>query len=260
MAKRQNAELVMLHVVEQSQLLNFPDPSLSLTLLSQLEENARENLYAISSIAAKEHGIAIKTFTRVGHPAHEICRYAFESDISIIVMGTHGASGLREFFIGTNSYSVVKNASCPVMTIPDAGPYVDFKRILFPIRMVANALDKYHMIRPIVAKNNSTMIVAGVVEKTDEEGTLQIQSIVDSISEEISEDGVVCESEIHYCDNIAAHVVDLCNSEKPDLLVITATLEKTLKDFFVGPYTQQIVNHVKSPVLSIKPILSFDKE
>ena len=48
-------------------------------------------------------------------------------------------------------------------------------------------------------------------------------------------------------------VLHIAENTKPDLIVITATLDHTVKEFFLGPYTQDIVNHAQFPVLSIKP-------
>jgi hypothetical protein len=53
-------------------------------------------------------------------------------------------------------------------------------------------------------------------------------------------------------------VLTISETEKPDLIVITATLDSSLKDFFLGPYTQDIVNHAHYPVLSIRPEISGD--
>jgi len=174
----------------------------------------------------------------------------------MIVMGTHGASGLREFFLGSNAYRVVKNAPCPVMTIPGTNQWLDFRKILFPIRMVANALDKYEVIRPIIRKNGSSLLIAGVVQLNDPFGIVEMKTMVDTVRKSIAEDDVICGSEVHYCEGVARQVLAISEAEKPDLIVITATLDATLKDFFLGPYTQDIVNHAHYPVLSIRPEIS----
>lgn len=56
---------------------------------------------------------------RTGSPLVEIIRYAKEADIDLIVMGTHGRSGLAHLLIGSVAENVVRQAPCPVLTVRD---------------------------------------------------------------------------------------------------------------------------------------------
>ncbi len=58
---------------------------------------------------------------RIGTPFVEIVRYAREDDIDLIVMGTHGHTGLVHALIGSVAEKVVRMASCPVLTIRPKG-------------------------------------------------------------------------------------------------------------------------------------------
>lgn len=52
-----------------------------------------------------------------GVPFKEICRYADQENIGLIVIGTHGRSGLSHLLIGSTAERVVQQASCPVLSI-----------------------------------------------------------------------------------------------------------------------------------------------
>ncbi len=257
--KRQLATLTLIHVVENTYVL-FPPEAGGATgaILPDLVKNANESLNELAKKLRTNHDLVINQIVQSGNPADEICRWALHKDFNLIVMGTHGASGLREFFLGSNAYRVVKNSPCPVMTMPGDNTWIDFKKILFPIRMVPNALDKYDVIRPIIQKNGSSMTIVGMVKKDDSTGFIEMKALVDTVQTKMTEDNVICQSEVHYCDNVAKQVLSISETEKPDLIVITATLDASLKDFFLGPYTQDIVNHAHYPVLSIRPELSGD--
>lgn len=254
MCKRQLATLTLIHVVENTFVLFPPEASsIAGTMLPQLVKDAGDNLGAMAREIRTNHDIVVDHVVQAGNPADEICRWALHKKIDLIVMGTHGASGLREFFLGSNTYRVVKNASCPVLSLPGYAQWLDFKKILFPIRLVPNALEKYKVIRPIIRKNNSSLQLAGIVKKDDSVGFVEMKTLVESVRKQIVEDHVNCGSEMHYTDNVARQVLQIASHEKPDLIVITATLDSPIQDFFLGPYTQQIVNHANFPVLSIKP-------
>jgi nucleotide-binding universal stress UspA family protein len=52
-----------------------------------------------------------------GHAATEICRFASEQKIDLIVIGSHGRSGLREALLGSVSHAVANRAPCPVTIV-----------------------------------------------------------------------------------------------------------------------------------------------
>ena len=52
-----------------------------------------------------------------GRPAEEICRFAREQNVDLIVIGSHGRSGFREALLGSVSHAVANQASCPVMIV-----------------------------------------------------------------------------------------------------------------------------------------------
>lgn len=58
---------------------------------------------------------------RAGHAVHEIVQFAEEESCGLLVMGTHGMTGLERFFLGSVTEKVVRRAPCPVFTIQSFG-------------------------------------------------------------------------------------------------------------------------------------------
>ena len=56
-----------------------------------------------------------------GHPLVEIVRYAREKSIDLIVIGTHGRTGLAHVLMGSVAENVVRKAACPVLTVRPSG-------------------------------------------------------------------------------------------------------------------------------------------
>ena len=67
----------------------------------------------------------------------EILRQAIDRKIDLIVMGTHGRSGLRHVLLGSVAEKIIRNASCPILVVPPHAAEVDgvgaavFKRIVY---------------------------------------------------------------------------------------------------------------------------------
>jgi nucleotide-binding universal stress UspA family protein len=60
----------------------------------------------------------VVTAVRIGSPASKILEYADTHDIDLIVLGTHGRTGISHALTGSVAERVVRTASCPVMTVP----------------------------------------------------------------------------------------------------------------------------------------------
>jgi len=67
--------------------------------------------------AAKSRGLVFRREVRVGVDFREIIDYATKHDIDMIVMATHGRSGLAHVLLGSVAEKVVRKAPCPVLTI-----------------------------------------------------------------------------------------------------------------------------------------------
>jgi nucleotide-binding universal stress UspA family protein len=61
---------------------------------------------------------ALSTHIVIGRPDFEIVRFAEEHGADLLVMGTHGYSGVKRFFLGSVADRVVREARCPVLVVP----------------------------------------------------------------------------------------------------------------------------------------------
>lgn len=61
--------------------------------------------------------IAVNTITLIGDPAHELVRFANKENIDLLVVGTHGRTGVRRVVLGSVAEWVVRHAPCPVLVV-----------------------------------------------------------------------------------------------------------------------------------------------
>jgi nucleotide-binding universal stress UspA family protein len=59
--------------------------------------------------------------SRSGHAAVEIIDYAQRRSIDMVVLATHGLSGLRRFFVGSVADRIIRSVSCPVLLVKAFG-------------------------------------------------------------------------------------------------------------------------------------------
>jgi nucleotide-binding universal stress UspA family protein len=75
-----------------------------------------------AAVADLGDGFGVVTATVDGIPARQICAYASRVGADLIVMGTHGRTGISRTLLGSVAEAVVRRAACPVMTIPAVEP------------------------------------------------------------------------------------------------------------------------------------------
>jgi len=253
MCKRHAATLHLLHVVE-NRFLVIPREAYNAAvyLIPELEKTALERLNKMSERIKEENSITVQTHLELSNPADAIREKANELGCDLIVMGTHGASGFREFFIGSNAYAVIKNTTIPVLTVPGNRQVKEFKKILFPMRATAGIIDKFDFIEPIIEKNSAELVILGLTLSGEVFNPAERKASTIELGRRLRLTKTPYKSEFYVCKNYAKKVLEIAKKEEADLVVINASLDYQWRQFFIGPYTQQVVNHSKIPVLSIR--------
>jgi nucleotide-binding universal stress UspA family protein len=131
-AEQSGGEVHVLHVIE----LPLLQDSAVMPVLS-FEEGLFKELGATAALEMRElidsnpRNVKVVQAIRFG-PVHSIIpNYVAEVEGDLIIMGTHGATGLREFFVGSNAEKVVRTANVPVITLKEKRDG-QVKRIVFP--------------------------------------------------------------------------------------------------------------------------------
>lgn len=115
MARKCDASLLLLHVVSPP---TYPPMMVGLMDPTQFESGLREDAARkLKEAEAKLQGITAATRVRTGEPFHEICTAAGEEHADLVVMGSHGRTGLAHVLLGSVADRVVRYAPCPVMVV-----------------------------------------------------------------------------------------------------------------------------------------------
>jgi universal stress protein A len=114
------AELVILHVINSSQI-GYPslEEGVPLDIRSALEGIQQSVDKALELIGTDCRKVleSVSACSRIGIPASEIVRFARDEKMDLIVMGTHGWTGIKHLIMGSTAENVVRTASCPVLTV-----------------------------------------------------------------------------------------------------------------------------------------------
>ena len=122
LAARFDAELHLLHTLEVH-LSSTPTFGMALDLPRYISESKQAAEKSLASVLDPKWSAGRTVVHAVveGSPKAEIVRYARKHDIDLIVLATHGRSGLAHVIIGSVAESVVRTAPCPVLTVRPEG-------------------------------------------------------------------------------------------------------------------------------------------
>ncbi len=256
MCKRHNASLHLVHTVELDYYSFSIEPySSSVYSNQEVLDASKVNLQRLKEEIELKEGIPCYVHVEPGNPAHYICSVASEEVADLIIMATHGASGFREFFIGSNAYKVVKHAPCPVLTIPGSFKKASFDKILFPIRDISGIEEKYEVVKTSFIQKDTLLEVTGIVDKNRPDQITKISNSLSKLKLRMVDEHINFRSDLYYATNIANDIIKIARDKEVDLLAINASLDYNWREMFIGPYAQQIVNHAQIPVLSFRPLL-----
>ncbi len=117
-AEQFGAELMLLHVVEP---VVYPETYAPTTdggdELNRHLLSSAENRLTRQSESLRGSGLNVRTLARVGRPFVEISELAREAGVDLIILGTHGYTGLKHVLLGSTAERVVRHAPCPVLTV-----------------------------------------------------------------------------------------------------------------------------------------------
>ncbi|MEO8840423.1 MAG: universal stress protein [Kofleriaceae bacterium] len=121
-AKTHGANLVLVHVIDlpyqiAAEQAIVPGEHETLSVKDYAARGAEKHLDDIAARLAKD-GVAPKKIIVFGRPHEEIVKCAEAQQADLIIMGTHGRTGLAHFLVGSVAERVVRTSKVPVLTVP----------------------------------------------------------------------------------------------------------------------------------------------
>lgn len=253
------AELFLIHVVEFTgyYFSIVPETQTILPSLLELERVVEKKMDQMREKIKKQFGIIPEIYVTTGQVDSEIISFSEKEKIDLIVMGTHGISGYKELFLGSNSQRVVTLSEVPVLTMQKENKTLEFKNILIPIDNSLHSREKVNTTMIIADLFGATIHLIGLPSFTDLKELDEIKIKLKSVEKIVSTDKLPYKTTIVHGKNLAENAIKYASENKCDLIVINTGHESKLTGIFLGAFAQQIVNHSKIPVLSIKHIEGY---
>jgi nucleotide-binding universal stress UspA family protein len=242
-------EVHLIHIVElpvMHDTVLMPVLSFEEALLKELQEKADVNFKKLITKYVKDNQKVIGKVL-FGPTSRMITDYAETQKADVIVMGTHGASGIREFVIGSNAEKIVRNSSIPVLTIKKYVKISAIKTIVFPntldtenqedLVMHIKALQNFFKAKlHILWINTPTNFTADKVTLRRMEAFVKRYMLKD------------CVIRVYNDPYEESGVINYAIEAKADLIAMGTHGRKGLAHILSGSVAEDVVNHVQCPI------------
>lgn len=248
--KKLNAEIVLIH----SYHVPVPVSDSNILPISEyeVEKIALDQLHVLKTkIQERNPDMRFSVHATLGLADVEIPGFAKENKSDLIVMGTHGATGLKEFLIGSNAATVIENSTVPVMAIPEKAKFNGINKIVFAADYGNHNYNHMLYVIDLAKYFNAEIIMlhitSGKLEDNFEDleiGRFKEHIIKESgyrnISYRLMEDKDVFHGLDNYLDQFP-----------PSLLVMSIHDRNIVKKIFSRSLTKRMAYHSNIPVLAL---------
>lgn len=252
LALKNDAEVLALHMLEMPEIM-----------LTGAGEESQKVIYFIKlaeqrfkEFLKKDYLKDVKVTPIVKHLKvfSEVNDEAKKHGADLIVMGSHGVSGAKEFFVGSNTERVVRNAEIPVLVIKQDILDVDFEVVVMACDFSEECIETYLKASKMFNDLNAKMYLIHVNLPNDRfKSSIEIEKEVVNFFTK-SERHLEKMDLVHYvCDySVEDGIINSANKLGADLIVMPTHGRKGLAHFFQGSIGEDVANHSTLPVMTFK--------
>lgn len=252
-AKKQNAEIVVIHMmgIPDSYLTNDEKQEIFNAIYYMKITNQKFDKFLDKDYLK---GIEVTEAVKTHKIFADINEVAKEYGADLIVMGSHGAAGIKEVFIGSNTEKVVRTADIPVLVIKEKIKDFDIKKAVFVTDFNLDTLDSFISARKFFEafKVVPKVLFINIPEKFM--STKEIKLKAYNFLLDVGMDNKKFSDEIVFYDDYTVEkgIYNYCNEAEVDAIAIPTHGRTGVGHFFYGSVGEDVANHARIPVVTFK--------
>lgn len=200
-------------------------------------------------------GIKLEYVLRQGNPADELTAQAREDNASLLIVGTHGMSGMKTNMLGRNSYKTIEESPVPVLIVrEDFNFNKALETIVVPLDNSDDTRQKVNIAATFAKTFGSTIHLLGLYTATAADVRGIVNGYVKMVEKYLEKNEVEYVTNfIEVSKNVTADTLEYAASVNADMIAIMTEQESNLSSLILGTYAQQMINQSTIPVLSVRP-------
>ncbi|WP_299714555.1 universal stress protein [uncultured Tenacibaculum sp.] len=250
-AKNYNYEIVAVHMLElSSAMMTNTNTTKETVLYLKLAEKRFDDFLD------KDYLKDVKVTPILKHYKvySELNKLYTEEKIDLVVMGSTGATGLKEFLIGSNAQKIIRYSDVPVLVVKDKSIENGFKNAIFACDFTDDSVNPYKRIKrfcDVIGLNMKIIYVN--TPGTSFISSAEMRNLVKEFFEK-------AKTNSHHIDDVAyvsdytieSGIVNYAKNNNADIIIMTTHGRSSFSQIFDHSVTEDVVNHVDVPVMSFK--------
>lgn len=250
LAKKHKCELHLLHILEIplhqvdpiSGFSELPEALFFMKLAHKQFSELREKSY-LKDLKIVEHVEFHEIFKGVFH----VCK---KQNIDLVIMGSSGANGLKEIFIGSNTEKVVRTSEIPVLVIKNENNNFSVDHMIYASDFETDSQSAFEnaisFAKLFKSKLHLVMVNTPNYFITTEEAKAKIENFTKDFN-------LKDYTTVIYNDaSVESGILNYAQSISADLITISTHGRKGLSHFFNGSISEDLVNHANRPIMTFK--------
>ena len=253
LAKKQNAEIIIVHMMGLHDSFLTKDEKqevFNAIYFMKLTKQKFDDLLSRDYLKGIQVTEAVKTHTVFS----EMNDVAKEYEADLIVMGSHGSSGVKEVFVGSNTEKVVRTSDIPVLVIKDRVADFNIKKAVFVTDFEIETLRSFISARKFfdIFKVIPEILFINIPEKFMSTSEMELKAYNFLI--EAGMDNKEFKDKITFYDDYTPEggIYNFCKESGIDAIGIPTHGRKGLGHFFYGSIGENVANHAHIPVITFK--------
>lgn len=253
-AKKQNAEIVALHMMGLSDAIVTRDESKEVFEAMYYMKLAEKRF---AEFLDKDYLEGIKVTDAVHNYKifSELNDVAREFDADLIVMGSHGSTGFKEVFVGSNTEKVVRTSEIPVLVVKHRAENFNPKLGVFACDFLESSIAPYLRAQKLFDTLGIKMQLLYVNLAGDFRSTREIEERILNFLKQAAEPNPLetLNTVVQYNEySVEAGIFGYSNVSNADLIALPTHGRQGLAHFFAGSIGEDVVNHSDIPVMTFK--------
>jgi len=251
LAKTFGSKLVIMNACENPQGFgDISEATMAEEFLKSLETKARKSYQELEASIPQLKEVPHEFVIRHAYVKVAVLDMLMVDEFDLIVIGTTGASGFKQVFMGSNAYDIIKHADCPVLAIPEESHvHTAMKHIV-----LAGDYDRtyskstFHFLIDLARAKNAEIQILHVGDTL----VPDTAKMAEGNKLEHHFEGLKHTSHYVVDVNVDEAIKDFLTEHETDLLVLVFKKHSWLDRFFRGNITKRMAFHSKTPLLILK--------
>jgi len=252
-ARKIGGEIYTLH------LLDIPDSEIDMIdgnkvpkgpMAMMLFENTHEKF---DEFLDKDYLDNIPVYEKVmtDAPLEGISEFAKQNNIDFIVMGSHGTSGMEEFFVGSNTEKVVRSSKIPVLVVKQPADKFKVEKVVIAGKFTGMHMKEFKKIMEFLKMFDPKIYLLRVNTISNFKSTKELDEIFEAFLKKVPE--YKCLTPVIYDDyTVQEGIFNFAGKIDADLIALATRGRQGIMHFLSDSIAERVVNAAKRNILTIK--------